>query len=436
VEDQEYAPWVQEHRRDLLRVKAHVEGKLSIAELPTVIWDYLVENQSAYYAVANGLVGNKVREDNEEIEDLVRQAKRLLRVWRDGRGNAAPGGQDQRDTEGGEPSEHTPGNSEYFEVEFEEVHRERQRVFAAVMARRLGEKKEIVECRRNYLGGETLVSEQAHALIESPAARYFPAHLFWRLKIPVSGHRAEIVGQYEVQGGPDIDHRVTVKVHPPGTTQRARYSRHKRAASDGDEIDVGYCVYKDLASDVVKAPSETPLCYRDRKGFTVKAPIWPGSLLDDLRRVCAKWARMYRWKEEDMLWTLLTGEPPRLSALTLNVSSSQGGMTVTLSMAPWVPPEKVEDSYRKAQQHILPKRSYPTRARSLAVLRFVEDAIRKEGKLPPWPKLWRQWNERHPQWAYGSYRELRQNYHRSVARIVDAPLRIPVSKPSPVAEKS
>jgi hypothetical protein len=61
------------------------------------------------------------------------------------------------------------------------------------------------------------------------------------------------------------------------------------------------------AFDSLVEPHER-LPYRDREGFNAAAYVRPGSLLDFIRRFNAKWAELYGWREEDMLWVLLTGE--------------------------------------------------------------------------------------------------------------------------------
>jgi hypothetical protein len=192
-------------------------------------------------------------------------------------------------------------------------------------------------------------------------------------------------------------------------------------------------IYKDDGS--VVEPNER-LPYRDREGYKATAHVWPGSLLDHVHRFNAKWAKLYGWKEEDMLWVLLTGEAPRLNALKVNVRHSVGNqMTITLTAAPWISADVVKKNFQNVQQQVLTKDNQAIPLRSIRVLRFVESVVRRRGKFPTWPELLAQWNKENPQWAYKSYRGLRQTYHRTLDKVVHAPFRFPEPKPSPKVEK-
>ena len=332
------------------------------------------------------------------------------------------------------------GEGRYFEVELGECERERQKAFAEVMTRYLAYNedalgnREIANFRQDLLGDSLLSAEQAYALLESPAAQYFHASWFEEWGIPVVGHVSEVVGRYDPgRRKGEVDHRVTVRVDPPGITRAVRYAHPDLPALANSEEDRRACfIYKD--NGAVVEPFER-LRYRAKDGLKDTVLVWPGSLLDYISRFTAKWARMYKWEEEDMLWALLTGEAPRLSALKVNVRHSLGNQTtITLAVAPWVGADVVEKNYRKIQRQVLVRGNHAPE-RSIAVLRFVERVIREEGKRPTWEKLWRRWNREKPHWAYKDYRGLRQAYERTLKKVVHATYRMPEAKPSPAAEE-
>jgi hypothetical protein len=283
-----------------------------------------------------------------------------------------------------------------------------------------------------------LTLEQAYAFLESPAARYVAADLFLELQIPAAEHGAELMDRYErVRDAPnDVDHRVTVRVDPPGVTMRVRYARPGRPVTDGDQIDVRHCVFKGTKREAMQTPDEVLLRYRGRDGVREVAYIWPGSMLDGLRYASSMLARRYGWKEEDAVWLCLTGEAPKLNPLTINVRFTAGNPpTTTLTAAPWVSAETIKRNYQKVQGQVLVKGNHALSLRSMAVLRFVEKDIRERSKRLPWRELLVRWNQEHPEWKYQDYRGLRQTYYRTLNAIVHAPVRLPESKPSPRVQR-
>jgi hypothetical protein len=302
---------------------------------------------------------------------------------------AAPGsyaGPKARKVPDEEHGEDNDREESYFEVELGDYEKERQKAFAEVMAPPVADSedargnKEVANFRRDLFGSSLLSSEQAYALLESPAARYFHIAWFAKLEIPVVGHTSEIVGHYDPgTHREEVDHRVTIRVDPPGITQTVRYA-HPDAPALGEAKEALRASLTYTDDDSLVEPYER-LPYRDREGFKATVYVWPGSLLDHVRRFNAKWAKLYGWKEEDMLWVLLTGEAPQLNVLNLSVRYSLGNQAIiTLTAAPWVSAEVVKKNYQKVQQQILIKDNQAIRLRSIRVLRFVERIIRQRGK--------------------------------------------------------
>jgi hypothetical protein len=319
-------------------------------------------------------------------------------------------------------------------VELSEYEKERQRAFAEILARLASKEKEVIEFRRDFLGGALLTREQAHNFLESPATRYFGLDFFEAWEIPLIKHQAEIVEYDEGLGKSEIDHRVSVRVDPPGTVKSAQYAPHWVPAI-GDGTIRKVCSYSDREHTQAKHPNEHPLTYRDREGFKARVYPWPFSVLDELRRRCNRLARLYSWEEEDMVWVFLTGEAPSLPALKLRVKYTQSGPRITLTAVSWISAEAVKRNVEKSQKQILVKNPRELPSRSLAVLRFVEKVKRTEGERPPWSDLLSQWNRDHPQWSYRSWRGFAQTYRRTLDNVAHSPVRFPQTRSSPRVQK-
>ena len=96
-----------------------------------------------------------------------------------------------------------------------------------------------------------------------------------------------------------------------------------------------------------------------------------------------------------------------------------------MAMPLWISAEPVEKNYRSAQRRMLTKSNHALSLRRLAVLRFVEEATRDEGKRPPFAQLLPRWNEQHPAWRYKDFRGLAQAYRETLKEVAYSRFRIP-----------
>jgi hypothetical protein len=128
-----------------------------------------------------------------------------------------------------------------------------------------------------------------------------------------------------------------------------------------------------------------------------------------------------------MVWFFLTGGVPQPRTLTMKVHFGGGGngARIEMAMPPWISAETVEKNYRSVQRRMLTKNNHPLSLRRLAVLRFVEEATRDEGKRPPFSQLLSRWNEQHPDWRYDNYRGLSQAYREAFKEVVHSRFQIP-----------
>lgn len=144
----------------------------------------------------------------------------------------------------------------------------------------------------------------------------------------------------------------------------------------------------------------------------------PSPELDALRSLVPKWARLYGWEEDDMSWTILTGQAPELRPLDIAVRYNVvRPARITITAEQWVPAKVIERNYRKAQQRLLGKDNHPLSLRSLATLRFVEADKRSESKWPGWRKLMERWNLEFPEWSCKDVRNFQRTYDRALEEV-------------------
>lgn len=158
----------------------------------------------------------------------------------------------------------------------------------------------------------------------------------------------------------------------------------------------------------------------------------PSPELDALRSLVPRWARLYRWEEEDMSWTILTGQAPELRPLDIAVKYSVvRPARITVTAEHWIPAKVIERNYRKAQQRLLGKDNHPLSMRSLATLRFVESDKRRRSKWPGWRKLMEQWNLKYPEWRCKDVRNFKRTYDRALEEVAHPSVRVTGRKLSP-----
>lgn len=310
---------------------------------------------------------------------------------------------------------------EYLELDVGERARRRAHAFAARMARRLNTSREVLSFREEHLGGRALSPEEAYALLASPAALYLPAEFFEANGVPVVGHAAEIARYDFDPFATETNHLVMVRVDPPGITMKSQYAPSKPELTlpdDGTPYS-RVCEYKGREGDEVKPPTSWPLAYHARDGYKKTIYPWPRSILYKLRQASHDLARVFGWKEEDMVWLLLTGEAPYLNPLRVSVSYARGKPpTVKMEAAAWMPAEVVEANFKNVQRQLLPGGPDKTPARSLEVCAFVERHIQDAPEKSVWPYLWGKWNTEHPTDRFPNFKSFYKAYHRAMPKVL------------------
>jgi hypothetical protein len=225
---------------------------------------------------------------------------------------------------------------------------------------------EVLQFRDEVLGGKTLSLEQAHKLLGSYAARFFPLEWFSDWRIPFVGHTSEIVGEYDWGSHEqEVDHRVTLRVDPPGITKRVRYAHPDTPILDEDAEQISSrCVLMKKRGSV--APPYNMGLPEDPDYETPNRPmaVWPGSVVDNLYVLAVELAYAFRWPGKDARekafhpWNedaaaefVLTGVAPLArpvdARLKLEGNKYLGSQwQIELNISPWVPAEEVTRAYK------------------------------------------------------------------------------------------
>jgi len=394
-------------------LRAWLKKRLAVEEAGfDVLWQQLVDGHyiSDFAEPDNGY-------DKEEVLTTARKKLRDARELVYSLGGGAPLGvtNGQKNASSNEPQDFS------LDVDLDPHEAERALAYEEIMARETALNQgpdgsyPLAAWRRKVLGERPLTLEQAHELLESPAARFLPLDLFQQWNIPLVGHKATQLSYNHGIGVSNLDHRATLEISPPGITKTVWYS-DADALSAEVKPDARLPVRcKDAAGRMQIHPTERVLHYKDRDGLKEKMGVWPGSLLDDLRFLGAYWARILSWEEEEMTMWLLAGEPPKRRPLVPKVSYGVAGPTVTLVIHPWLSADTVTRNYRKIQHKLFGRENRSLRPRSLAVLRFVESRTRAAGgQRPSWSRLLEEWNTECPaEWHSTDRSNLSRTYRKA-----------------------
>jgi hypothetical protein len=328
----------------------------------------------------------------------------------------------------------------------------------------LNQHPEVVRFRDEVLGGRILALEQAHKLLGSYAARFFPLEWFSDWRIPVVGHTSEIIGGYDWGlHEQEVDHRVTLWVEPPGITKRVRYAHPDTLILDegGDKISSRCVLMKKRGSvvppyniELLKDPEDTkptsppPMLSRNYETPNRPMAVWPGSVVDNLYVLVEELADAFRWPSHVghtkafRSWSkdaaakfVLTGVAPLATLvplvplarpidarLKLEENKYLGSQRrIELNISPWVSAEEVTRAYKRMQKQIVEGRNRQPEPKTLEVACFVwEEERRHEYNRPSWRVLCDRWNKEHPKDPFKDYRHFRTCFTRGAKAVKQA----------------
>jgi hypothetical protein len=322
----------------------------------------------------------------------------------------------------------------------------------------LNQHPEVVRFRDEVLGGRILALEQAHKLLGSYAARFYPLEWFSDWRIPVVGHTSEIVGGYDWGlHEQEVDHRVTLWVDPPGITKRVRYAHPDTPILDEDAEQISSrCVLMKKRGSVAppynmglpEAPedmepaSPPPILLSNYETPNRPMAVWPGSVVDNLYILAEELADAFRWPRhvgqtkafrswsKDAAATfVLTGVAP-LATLVLQAQPIDARLKleenrflgsqrrIELNISPWVSAEEVTRAYKRMQKQVLEGRNRQPKPKTLEIACFVwEEERRHEYNRPSWPVLCDRWNKEHPKDQFKDYRHFRTYFTRGAEAV-------------------
>lgn len=134
----------------------------------------------------------------------------------------------------------------------------------------------------------------------------------------------------------------------------------------------------------------------------------PEHVRNALSKIAERLAERYGWQREAAHAFLLTGAEPIVE--TLRVRTTPEGWIV-MEVHPSVGAETVRSHFRAQQEALLRKGARSLKDREVQVVAFVA----QRGGKPS--SLLEEWNETHPNWAYGRQSELSRAYHNGLGRL-------------------
>ncbi len=229
-------------------------------------------------------------------------------------------------------------------------------------------------------GRQVLTPEAARRFLDSPALAHLNAVQLSVQGVPVLSHRSRLVTQ------------IAARLHRPYRIVLLRWGtgRRERIPVPGGKALRWRVAMWDDAGDV----------YRERQ-----QEYKSHSVHDRLREIAEALASAYYWPVPQAAWWVLTGQrAPVVSPIELSYSSDVFQQRISLTLSPWISPERLEEIYRPLYKwmHFDPNRTAKRErkadrgTRTYAVVLFVLARTDQDGHRPPWASLTREWNAVHP----------------------------------------
>jgi hypothetical protein len=228
------------------------------------------------------------------------------------------------------------------------------RALSEYAALKANEDPEVTEFRANVLETGYLSTEEAIDLLYSHASRFLTLDQMRELDIPLSGHKAIVLGPYREDDREGyFDHKVSLRVEPPSISLMLRYTNLVDNSANKEELvryetEGGEAIapYK-ISFPPVELPGTSggpesnigPALLSDFDTADRPAYVWPGSLVDEIydlaqelsesfmwpSRNTSSWVGTW-WNEDSAALFLLTGIAPLVHPMKLGLVRAQGGL--------------------------------------------------------------------------------------------------------------
>lgn len=282
--------------------------------------------------------------------------------------------------------------------------------------------------REEVLGEKALTPEQAHALVGSDAANRFTLKRFEQHGISVIEHTASFYEHGVVSKKLRTDKFIEFEyifVDPPGELLQA----HLPVSVAYDDLEYLWFP-REGSMDAREGAHSSVLHDADH----VPTPVYPGSVLDNLRQLSQRLVTEYGrcWDEAQAAWFVLTGEPVAARAITAEYQDHYSEHlihgTIALTVEPWVPTETLVKVYQHLQAEMLERKPRAPERRNLAVFRFVVGQSKKSSpggedqdeavEERSWHELMEHWNQANPDQKYLRESRFRRDFHRGARAIL------------------
>jgi hypothetical protein len=376
--------------------------RLGMPALPGFVRAELVEHSDDLIRHAH--------DGDDEMEDLEREARKILRLATGRAGHRSPPGRP--------PAEERP----IWQLKEEEI--ERSWAFSEYVARIAATESEVQRFRSRYLGGSTIHGQQGRALLASPVAAIWPAFGLRVTRFSVLDHTHHIIET----GADDEGSYSLMEAHDPATGIT-------RTFKDRRPLPIGAWGVAGKAKDALSNREDV----REIKGWQLlsfpheedgihRVCVKPSSVLGELRKLTDSLVQRYPWWESETVWFVLTGTTPWVAPVSVGArGTGQAGIFerqfVTIKAEPWISEATILRTYREAQVRLLQGDNRPTKDKQTRLFRFVSSktdpyGLNKKERTKIAKRLISEWDKENPDDAYGSdTRRFWRDYDRAVLQI-------------------
>jgi len=140
-------------------------------------------------------------------------------------------------------------------------------------------------------------------------------------------------------------------------------------------------------------------------------------VLQRLKRVSERLAPIFGWDAAQALTFVLTGVPPLVEGVEVEMprqGHAKFPLRIRLSVAAGTPPERVAAAYRRHRDYVAPKGDRALSERQFRLLVFALQNPEIKGM-----RLWVEWNNQHPSWAYAHYSSFSRAITDTRRRVLD-----------------